>query len=208
MSAAHDPGPVAPRANPPYLFRPTPSLHQEFQHLRSHWWWFMLMGVLLVVCGTIAIIAPPVATDAAVDVLAILFLICGAATIVSSFWTGHWSGAIVNVLIGVLYVVIGFAITEQPLRTAAVLTLFIAVLFTISGTFRTITALSIRFPQWGWALLNGVVTLLMGIYILRHYQNVWFWVPGLIVGVEMLMAGWTWIMLAMGIRAIPQDAVA
>ena len=77
-------------------------------------------------------------------------LICGAATVVSSFWAGNWSGAIVNVLIGVLYIVIGFAITEKPLGAAAMLTLFIAVLFTISGIFRTITALSIRYPQWGW----------------------------------------------------------
>ena len=69
-----------------------PSLRSEFLHLRSHWWWFLLLGVLLVLCGTVAIVVPPIATLAAIDVLAILFLIGGVATVVSSFWAGRWSG--------------------------------------------------------------------------------------------------------------------
>ncbi len=103
--------------------------------------------------------------------------------------------------------VVGFVITEKPFKTTAVLTLFIAVLFIVGGTFRTVSALSIRYPQWGWALLNGIVTLIMGIYILRHYPISSLWVPGLLVGIELLLAGWTWIMLAMAIRSIPRDAV-
>ncbi len=55
--------------------------------------------------------------------------------------------------------------------------------------------------------MNGIVTLIMGIYILRHYPISSLWVPGLLVGIELLLAGWTWIMLAMAIRSIPRDAV-
>jgi uncharacterized membrane protein HdeD (DUF308 family) len=207
MSAANDP------TSPPFsgpsslVVRERPSLHREFAHVRSHWWWFLLLGILLVVCGTVAIVVPPIATLAAVDILAVLFLIGGAATIVSAFWTGHWSGALLNVLIGILYVVIGLVITEKPLQTTALLTLFIATLFIVGGTFRTIAALSIRFPQWGWALLNGIITLILGIYIFRHYPITALWVPGILIGVEMLLAGWTWIMLGLAIRSIPAEPV-
>jgi len=207
MSAANDPASAPFSAPSSLVVRERPSLHREFAHLRSNWWWFLILGVLLVICGTVAIVIPPVATAAAIDVLAVLFLIAGAATIVSAFWTGHWSGALLNVLIGVLYIVIGLAITEKPLHSAKILTLVIAMLFIIGGTFRAIAALSIRFPQWGWALLNGVVTLILGIYIFRHFPITALWVPGLLVGVEMLLAGWTWIMLGLAIRSIPVEPV-
>src|SRR5207302_7584096 len=99
MSAANDPSPI-----PVSTF---PLLRSEFLHLRSHWWWFLLLGLLLVLCGTVAIIVPPIATLAAIDVLAILFLIGGVATVVSSFWAGRWSGSLVHVLIGILYIAVG-----------------------------------------------------------------------------------------------------
>ena len=33
-------------------------LEREFQHLRSDWWWLLLFGILLVVCGSAAVIFP------------------------------------------------------------------------------------------------------------------------------------------------------
>jgi uncharacterized membrane protein HdeD (DUF308 family) len=208
MSAANDPASAPFSGSSSLVVRERPSLHREFSHVRSHWWWFLLLGILLVVCGMVAIIVPPIGTLATIDILAVLFLIGGAATIVSAFWAGHWSGALLNVLIGILYLVIGFSITEEPLRSAQILTLFIAIFFTVAGAFRTVAALSIRFPQWGWALLNGVVTLILGVYILRHYSSITaLWVPGILIGIEMLLAGWTWIMLGLAIRSIPAEPV-
>jgi uncharacterized membrane protein HdeD (DUF308 family) len=180
-------------------------LHHEFSHLRKHWWWLLALGILLVVCGTVAVVVPPIATLAAINVLAIVFLIAGVATIISSFWAGRWSGLLVNLLVGILYVVAGFVITEKPFQAIDVLTLFIAIWFIVTGVFRTLAAMLIRFPQWGWALLNGVVTMLLGIYIYRHYPVSAFWVLGLLVGVELLLSGWTWIMLAFAIRSIPEE---
>jgi uncharacterized membrane protein HdeD (DUF308 family) len=179
-------------------------VHREFHHLRSHWWWFLLLGVLLVICGTIAVVSPMFSTFVAIDVLAVLFLIAGVATIVSSFWAGQWSGLLVHLLVGILYVAAGFVISEHKLMSVLMVTIFIAVSFIVAGIFRALAALLIRFPQWGWALLNGVVTMLMGIIIYRHLPDSAFWVVGLLVGLEMLFGGWTWIMLALAIRAIPE----
>jgi uncharacterized membrane protein HdeD (DUF308 family) len=177
----------------------------EFEHLRSHWWWFLLLGILLVTCGTVAVIYPVLSSWAVVDVLAALFLIAGVATMVSSFWAGKWSGLLVHLLVGILYIAIGFVITEKPFATIAVLTIFIAVSFIVSGSFRALAALLIRFPQWGWALLNGLVSMLLGIIIFRHLPGAALWVIGLLVGLEMLLNGWTWIMMALAIRALPVE---
>jgi uncharacterized membrane protein HdeD (DUF308 family) len=177
----------------------------ELQHLRSHWWWFLLLGFLLVACGTTAVILPAVYTVAAVMVLAVVFMVAGLATIVGSFWAGKWSGFLVQLLVGILYVAAGFVISDKPLVSIVLITVFIAVSFIVMGAFRALAAMLIRFPQWGWALLNGVITLLAGIVIYRHLPETAFWVIGLLVGLEMLFNGWTWIMLAYEIRSIPKD---
>ncbi len=184
-------------------------LQHDFQHLRSQWWWLFLFGILLAVCGTAAIIFPALTvlgTLTAVVVLGTVLIIAGIATIVTAFWAGKWSGVLVQILAGLLYLVVGFMITEKPLASAVTLTLFVATLFIVVGGFRILAALLVRFPYWGWALLNGIVTFLVGVIIYRHFPQSAIWVLGLLVGLEMLFHGWTWIMLSLAIRELPEQA--
>jgi uncharacterized membrane protein HdeD (DUF308 family) len=183
-------------------------LRSEFQHLRSDWWWLLLYGVLLVLCGTVAIVVPPLATGGVVIVLGIALMVGGVATITFSFWAGKWSGLLVQLLVGILYLVAGFAMFDAPIRAALVITLFMAALFIVVGAFRALAAMMVRFPHWGWALFNGVVTFLLGVIIYRQFPQSALWVIGLLVGVEMLFNGWTWIMLSLAIRKIPANTAA
>jgi len=183
-----------------------PVLVHELRHLRSSWWWFLLLGILLVVCGTIAVVFPAVTSVAAIQVLAVVLLVAGVATIVGAFWAGRWSGFLVQLLVGILYLAAGFVVSERPVISMLVLTMFLAVSFIVLGTFRALAALMIRFPQWGWALLNGAITMLVGIIIYRQLPIDALWVVGLLVGVEMLFNGWTWIMLSTEIHYLPKEA--
>jgi uncharacterized membrane protein HdeD (DUF308 family) len=149
MSAANDPSSVSGPGAPLSLPHARISVHREFHHLRLHWWWFLLLGVLLVICGTVAVISPVFSTILAIDVLSVLFLIAGVATVISSFWAGQWSGFLVHLLIGILYVAAGFVISEHKLMSVLMVTIFIAVSFIVAGIFRALAALLIRFPQWG-----------------------------------------------------------
>jgi uncharacterized membrane protein HdeD (DUF308 family) len=180
-------------------------LTHELHHLAAHWLWLLLLGILLAVAGTAAVIIPAatVGTTLAVTiVLGTLLMVGGVATIVSSFWIGRWSGFLVQLLVGLIYVACGFVMTEKPVVTAVAMTVFIAVTFVVLGVFRSISALVLRFPQWGWSLLNGVITLLAGLLIYRQLPFDALWVVGLLVGIEMLLNGWTWIMLALVLRRL------
>jgi uncharacterized membrane protein HdeD (DUF308 family) len=181
----------------------------ELAHLRSSWWWFLALGILLVVCGTLAIIFPVVTVATSllsVIVIAVVLMIAGAAMIVGAFWAGKWSGFLVQLLVGLLYLGAGFVVTERPVRSLLVITLFLAVSFMVMGAFRALAALTIRYPQWGWSVLNGVITLILGVIIYRHLRQDAFWVIGLLVGIEMLFNGLSWIMLSTAIRRIPKPA--
>ncbi len=181
----------------------------ELHHLRSSWCWFMALGILLVVCGTAAVVYPVLSSVAAISVLAAVLMIAGIATIIGAFWAGKFSGVLVHLLVGLVYLAAGFVVTEQPaLITLLMITIFVAVAFMVIGVFRSLAALLIRFPQWGWVLLNGAVTFLVGLIIYRHLPFSAVWVIGLLVGIELLLNGWTWIMLAMELRSIPKEVGA
>ena len=97
------------------------------------------------------------------------------------------------------------SLADKPLISTAALTLFIAAFFMVAGIFRVVAALAIRFPQWGWTLLNGGVTFLLGALIYRHFPESAIWVIGTLVGVDMLFNGVTWVMLALELRNLCQS---
>jgi uncharacterized membrane protein HdeD (DUF308 family) len=185
-------------------------LRQEFQHLQHGWWWLLLLGVLLAVCGTVAVVFPAITaitSFVAVALLGVVLTIGGVATIITAFWAGKWSGMLLQLLVGVLYAVLGYIIIDTPkLWTIEAMTLFLAAFFIVVGSFRIVASLAVQFPYWGWSLLNGLITFMLGVIIYRLYENhpmSSVWILGLLIGVEMLFNGWTWIMLSLAVRRIP-----
>lgn len=179
-------------------------LGQEMERTQKHWWLFLLLGILLVLGGIVAVAYPFVSSLGAVMVLGVVLIIGGIFTIIGAFWAGKWSALFLQLLVGILYVMAGMAIRDAPVESTALLTMFVAAFFIVVGAFRIIVALVERFPQWGWALLNGVVTLLAGVIIYDTFPASALWVIGLLVGLELLFNGWTWIMLSLVIRRMPE----
>lgn len=173
----------------------------ELHSLRDQWWCFLSMGIALAVLGTICIASPLIATMTSVVAFGFMLLAAGITQIVSSFWSGRWSGMLLHLLIGVLYAIIGMMVIDAPLENMLLLTKLIAIFLIVTGIFNIIGALIHRFHGWGWVLLNGGVTLLLGILINRQWPASALWVIGLYVGIEMIFNGWGWIMLAIGLRA-------
>ena len=187
-------------------------LQREFRHLKSDWWWLLAYGLLLTLCGAAAVIFPAltvVYSFVAVVVLGIALIVAGIATIIASLWAGKWSGMLVQLFVGILYVMVGFIISDTPAESLVTITLLVAAFFIVAGVFRSVAALVIRYPYWGWSLLNGIVTFLLGVMIYRlyrHFPESVFWVLGLLIGLEMLFHGWTWIMVSLAVKKIPDEA--
>lgn len=182
----------------------------ELSHLSQEWWCFLVTGVLLLVAGTFSIAYPLFTSVGVVILIGAVLIISGIATIVSAFWAGKWSAFLVHILSGLLYLVAGFVITETPVASLAFLTLMLAGFFVVGGGFRIVTALVEKYHHWGWGLVNGIVTLMLGLIIFRAFRHLpdepdgVLWVIGLLVGLELLFNGWTWVMLSLAIRKLPQ----
>jgi uncharacterized membrane protein HdeD (DUF308 family) len=63
-----------------------------------------------------------------------------------------------------------------------------------------------RFDGWQWMLLNGVIALLLGVSIWRQWPFSGLWVIGLFVGIEMLLSGFSWLMLGLAVHSKPGAA--
>jgi len=183
-------------------------VRNEIETLRENRLWFLILGIAMVVIGTFAIGWACIATVTvtAVWLFGFLLLASGIAEIVHSFWIGRWSGMLVHLLIGVLYALVGFLVIDQPVNAAVQVTLLIAIFLMVGGLFRIVLSVSERFTGWGWVLLNGGVTFMLGLMIYKRWPGSSLWVIGLFIGIDLIFNGWAWIGLWLGLRRLPATA--
>ncbi len=174
--------------------------------LRKKWGWFVALGILLVVGGTIAVGSAYYLTVFSVMFLGWLLIIGGVFEVLHAFGCKQWGGFFIDLLTGLLYIVVGFMCVANPGATAVALTLLIAMFLIFGGIFRIAIALATRYEHWGWLLLHGAVSLLLGISIWRQWPVSGLWVIGLFVGIDLILNGWSLIML--GLIARHRPAVA
>lgn len=177
----------------------------ETQELRKAWGWLVALGIGLMVAGLAAISSPLMGTSAMVALLGILLLVAGIAQLVSTFHCAGWKGVLLHLLVSILYLVTGFLVLENPIEAKKGLTLLLAVFFLATGLIRIVVALKERFPGWGWVLLSGAVTTVLGLIIWRQFPESALWVIGLLVGVDLVFGGWMWLMLGFMFRQIPEQ---
>jgi uncharacterized membrane protein HdeD (DUF308 family) len=176
----------------------------EIESLRRSWGWFLALGIAMVVLGSIAIgwACLTTITVAATWLFGVVLLAGGVAEIIGSFSARKWSGMLVHLLIGVLYVVTGFMIVDAPAEGAIILTRIISIFLIVGGIFRILSAIVHNYAGRGWVLLNGVVTLLLGVMIYKEWPQSGLWFIGLYLGIDLILNGWSWIMLSLGLRRL------
>jgi uncharacterized membrane protein HdeD (DUF308 family) len=184
---------------------PKSPLREELSHLRDHWLLLLLMGIMLVIVGVLAISFEFITALATMAIFGMLLLIGGILEIVGAMTTRHGEDFWINLLTGVLSAVVGLLMMMQPGTAATAVTLMLAAAFIVGGILRIVYSSIERFYGWPWQLLNGFITLFLGIVIWRHFPSDSLWIIGLFVGIDLIFAGWTWIFLAIGVlRNVPK----
>jgi uncharacterized membrane protein HdeD (DUF308 family) len=181
-------------------------LLEELQHLRKSWGLFLGLGIAEIVLGMAAItssLISIVVTMTVVVVFGAFILVGGVVHLLNAFAARGWRGFFPHLLAGILYTVVGVLVIEHPAGAAAGLTLMIAAGFLIGGLVRIIVAVLDRFSGWGWVLANGLIGLLLGLSIWKHWPTDSEWIIGVFVGIDLIFAGWSWVMLALTARRLP-----
>src|SRR5262249_10603523 len=149
----------------PLATAPRQELRHELNALLGNWFWFVLLGVALVVLGTIALGSVVVASLAAAVAIGLLLLLGGVAEVGGAFWCRCWSGFFLELLSGVLSIVVGLLFLRAPVGALAALTLLIACFLMVGGVFKVVSAVAYRFAAWGWSLVGGIIDVILGVMI-------------------------------------------
>jgi uncharacterized membrane protein HdeD (DUF308 family) len=134
--------------------------------------------------------------------LGILLLIAGGAEVAHAILCRNGRGLALHLLSAALYLLVGLFILEDPIQAANVITLVLAASFLVGGVLRIIFSIALRFPAWPWVLFNGLVNLALGVMIWNRWPEDSFWVIGMFVGIDLLLHGWTWMIMALGVRSM------
>ncbi len=173
------------------------------EKLREIWAFLVGMGVALMILGIVAIGSSFIATLATVVVFGVLLLLGALFQVITALWGRSWRGFFLHLLGGVLYLIVGVFMIDHPVEAALGVTLLVALGLLAGGIVRIVMSVIDRFDGWGWMLLSGVVSLLLGAAIWRQWPLSGLWVIGLFVGIEMLCSGLSWTMLGLAVRAEP-----
>jgi uncharacterized membrane protein HdeD (DUF308 family) len=145
----------------------------------------------------------PAATIGTVLVLGWLLVVSGIFEAIQAFRVRSWGGFFLHLLGGILGVFVGLLIVTHPVLGALGWTMLFASFFTVIGLFRTIAAIRLKFPNWGWAVFDGIVTLALGILLWVSWPTSALWFLGLSVGVSLILRGWSYIMFAIAVHNLP-----
>lgn len=183
----------------------TPTLLSTVEEFRHQWGWLLALGISMIILGVIALAVIPIATVASAIVFGWLLVLSGIFEAVHGFQMRGSHSMFLHLIGGVLGVLIGFLVVTHPIAGALVWTLLFASFLTVIGLFRSITAVALKFPHWGWALFDGIITLVLGFSLWAGWPWSGIWFLGFAVGIALLLRGWSYVMLAFALRQIPSS---
>ena len=160
--------------------------------LGRSWKAVMTVGVILILIGCVAILVPAVASVGTAIFIGWLLLFVGAILVAAAF-SAHSIGTLVLRMIwAILTVVVGVWLIVEPHNGTLTLAVVLGIYFLFMGLTRTTIAFVNRGqPNAGLLGLSGVAGLLIGILILAKWPDSADWAIGLLVGIDLIFAGWT-----------------
>jgi uncharacterized membrane protein HdeD (DUF308 family) len=168
--------------------------------LRRHSGRYLLIGLLLVLCGLLALGYSTAATLASVLVLGWVLSAAGVLHLIHTFQRWRVDGP-AHLLFGPLSLLTGILIVARPASGAVTLTLLLGAFLVVAGIFRGAAALSARGARRGLGLFHGLLTALLGVIVLAQWPLSGLWVIGLFVGIDLLLAGASVIAMGLGARS-------
>ncbi|HEX3239867.1 MAG TPA: HdeD family acid-resistance protein [Solirubrobacterales bacterium] len=166
--------------------------------LERSWKLLMFVGVAAIVIGCIAILVPAVAAVGTAIFIGWILLVLGAFLVAAAFSAHSVGSLVVRLIWAALTVVVGVWLIVEPHNGTLTLTLVLGIYFLFMGLTRIAVAFVGRGQQGaGLVGLSGVAGLLIGVLILIKFPDSADWAIGLLVGIDLIFAGWTLTSIAL-----------
>lgn len=169
-------------------------------------------GILLIVLGIGAALAPVFSTLVSESWIALIILSAGFTKLVYAVQTREQGGFLWKILLSSLYIATGIMLLVAPLTGVLTLTLLLAGFLLTEGAFELVLAFRLREQKnnWVWLLGNAVVTAGLGALIWFQYPTNAPWLLGTLVGASIFASGLSRVMFSLNpqIKAGDQSPTA
>lgn len=170
--------------------------------LQRNWGWILGLGILFLILGFIGLGMVVGLTLVSMIFFAALLFIAGLTQFIDVFKHKEWKGIIWQSLIAVLYITAACVVFYDPFLASTLITAMLAGVLIVIGLTRIFMAFALKDSKsWFWLLLAGITAIILGILILLQWPMSGLWVIGLFIAIEMIVTGWTYIFIALSLKA-------
>ncbi len=163
--------------------------------------WSILCGVALIILGVLAVGSPALAAVAVNAVIAWLIVLAGVVHLSLAFYAHRAGSVLWKLLVGLAYIFFGIYLIAHPALGVASLTLVLALLFLVEGIFDIALFFQMRaIGGSSWILVDGIITLALGLMIYLRWPSNSNWAIGTLVGVSLIISGGTRLILSFAVR--------
>lgn len=173
------------------------------QDVSRRWRWFLALGVIALIGGMFAILAP-VAASISAAILAGWALLFGAVSrLFAGFRADRTSERITHLALGLLYLVTGLYLLLFPVSGTITLTIVLVAYFLASGAVLLVSAVQ----TWGsdstaWRAFLGLLSIVLGVMLWADLPSSATWAIGLLLGIQLVFAGTDLIFIALAARGL------
>lgn len=161
------------------------------------------LGVLFVVLGMIGVAGQTLFSFISISLLGSFLVIGGVLQFLHALQSKGWKNVGVQMVFAVIYVAAGVFSWLFPIPALEAITLWLAVIFFVTGFLRLVAAFQHRhFNEWFWMALSAAISILMGVLIMNSYPAASLWLPGLLIAIELLLQGWSLLFMGLAARKL------
>src|SRR6476646_8721144 len=169
--------------------------HAMMQDLADHWGLAVVMGVVSIILGLLAMFYPGATVVTVAIFFAAWLFVSGAYEVVVSFTRdGDTAARVFHAIIGVLSVIVGFALLRSPFQSVEVMIFVLGIFWLVQGIMTFVAAFAVTQGRI-WRLVMGILGILVGIVILVYPISsalTLAWIGGIwlvVLGIMQIVAG-------------------
>lgn len=183
------------------LLRPPTGIGSAMDRLRHRWGWFVALGLLATFFGALALGMVVVATVTAVFIIALLMIVKGGSEIIVGLNARTWGREILLIVAGLFYIVAGAFALARPGPAAVVFTLMLGAALLVAGGVRVSIGLHMHTHARTMVTLGGIVTALIGLFVIVGWPANSLVVLGALLGADLLFTGVMWVGFGLRLRS-------
>lgn len=149
-----------------------------------------LMGVISIILGMLAMMAPGLTGISILILLGLIVLIGGIVRIIWAFRASSLGRGLLMFAIGGLTILCGIILLANPIFASGVLSILLAIYFVLDGISEISAGMSLQ-PNtgWGWLIFGGIVSIILGVLIWSQYPLSGVWAIGILLGIKLFFVG-------------------